>query len=335
MKRTLSKYVRAISRALRRKALIAAKDLLYSGFFKIAGPLIREFSRGGGTLFPRSLASTRSGGFLIIPEHYYFPLVNPSSLAAPLEAERNLPGVHFNLEEQREFLLGFSTVDEVIGFRWLDDSESDSSTFRLGNSAFEAGDAEVLHHMVRHLKPRRVIEVGSGHSSKIISRARQFNSLETGEKSEHLAIEPFEKAWLENLSDTQVLRTKVENVDPAQFEKLERNDLLFIDSSHIIRPQGDVLRLYLEVLPTLKPGVVVHIHDFFSPRDYPAEWLIEKGLLWNEQYLVEAMLSSSSRYEILLSLSALMSKDFSSLKAVCPYLETIHSPGSLYLRINA
>lgn len=123
-------------------------------------------------------------------------------------------------------------------------------------------------------------------------------------------------------------------MDPSVFGQLEAGDLLFIDSSHIIRPQGDVLWLYLEILPRLRSGVIVHIHDFFSPRDYPREWLVDKGLLWNEQYLVEALLSNTDRYKVLLSLNHLFHSNYEDLHSVCPHLTGLHNPGALYIAIT-
>ena len=85
-----------------------------------------------------------------------------------------------------------------------------------------------------------------------------------------------------------VIRQKVEGLGKAVFAELEKGDILFIDSSHIIRPQGDVLFEYLESLPSLNRGVIVHIHDIFSPKDYLKEWVTNEVRFWNEQYLLEA-----------------------------------------------
>ena len=83
-------------------------------------------------------------------------------------------------------------------------------------------------------------------------------------------------------------RQVVEAVEKSVFQQLEADDLLFIDSSHVIRPQGDVLCEFLEILPTLKKGVIVHLHDVFTPRDYPKAWVVDRVRMWNEQYLMEA-----------------------------------------------
>ena len=118
----------------------------------------------------------------------------------------------------------------------------------------------------------------------------------------------------------------------AVFSQLEANDILFIDSSHIIRPQGDVLFEYLELLPTLASGVTVHMHDIFSPRNYPAEWLKEEVRFWNEQYLLEAFLAHNADWEIVAALNYLQHAHPAKLKTVCPYLEGSGQPGSFYMR---
>ena len=294
------------------------------------------FAEGGGLRYPQALKSLRSRKIMIIPDHYYWPLINPDQLTRGLDEIRNLPGIRFALSEQRKFLRQITTVDEIRGLGWADAPSAKvqgEPKFSLGNGAFEAGDAEILHHVVRQLKPANVIEIGSGNSTKIVAQAIDMNRRETGFASNHSCVEPFEKPWLEQLPSVSVMREKIENLDPKIFRHMQAGDFLFIDSSHIIRPQGDVLFLYLEILPILPSGVVVHIHDFFSPSDYPEEWLVERRLLWNEQYLVEALISDTNRYKVLLSLNNLHRSHYQDLRSVCPHLTRQHNPGSLYISI--
>ena len=140
-------------------------------------------------------------------------------------------------------------------------------------------------------------------------------------------------AWLETL-DVTVIRNTLENCEIEIFDKLEANDLLFIDSSHIIRPQGDVLKEYLEIIPRLKSGVIIHVHDIFTPRDYLDEWIKENVWFWNEQYLLECLLSNTQRYEILAALNFLKHSNYSKLKKVCPYLDKNREPGSIYFKVK-
>jgi hypothetical protein len=103
----------------------------------------------------------------------------------------------------------------------------------------------------------------------------------------------------------ELIRDKVENTDKIIFNQLEENDILFIDSTHIIRPQSDVLFEYLEILPTIKSGVIVHVHDIFTPKDYPNEWIFDEHRLWNEQYLLEAFLIFNTEFKIIGALNYL------------------------------
>jgi hypothetical protein len=126
----------------------------------------------------------------------------------------------------------------------------------------------------------------------------------------------------------------VEEVDSGIFSDLGKNDMLFIDSSHVIRPQGDVVTEYLEILPILRSGVIVHVHDIFSPRDYPKEWIVDSMLLWNEQYLLEAFLTNNDRWSIMAALNLLKHREFDAIKRVCPYLTKDREPGSFYIQRN-
>ena len=210
---------------------------------------------------------------------------------------------------------------------------SDETEFYIENGAFESGDAEFLYSMLRFLKPRRLIEIGSGNSTKIARNALLQNALETGESCDHVCIEPYENPWLEQLG-IKIIREPVEMVGLDVFQGLEAGDMLFIDSTHMIRPQGDVLFEYLQLLPSLASGVYVHVHDIFSPRDYPDQWVRNNVMMWNEQYLLEATMGNQDRYEVVAGLNYLKHTEFDLLLGVCPYLTEEREPGSFYLRIR-
>ena len=162
-------------------------------------------------------------------------------------------------------------------------------------------------------------------------KAVKMNLLETGKPCRHICIEPYEMPWLEQAGVT-VIRLCVEDCDKAIFSELEENDLLFIDSSHVARPEGDVLYEYLELLPTLNKGVIVHIHDIFSPRDYAEDWLTEEIRMWDEQYILEAFLSCNSQWKVIAAVNMLHNDYYEELKAVCPFLERTHRPASFYIQ---
>jgi hypothetical protein len=187
--------------------------------------------------------------------------------------------------------------------------------------------------MIRYFKPKKFIEIGCGFSTMVATRAHQNNLKENPQAvCQHICIEPYEMPWLEKLN-VQVIRSKVELTDKAMFSSLNRNDILFIDSSHMIRPQGDVLFEFLEILPILQSGVIVHVHDVFTPRDYPKEWIIDKHSFWNEQYLLEAFLSHNSDFEIIGALNFLKHEFTREFAAACPASGAISDdePGSFWI----
>ena len=268
-------------------------------------------------------------GVLPVRRHYYEPFVHPDDLRKPLELQRNLPGIEWNIDGQREFLTELRYAAEIGDLTTPAASRTD---FRLNNGSFESGDAEYLYQLIRAKKPRRIIEIGSGHSTLIARRAALRNKEESGQyECDHVCIEPFEAPWLEQAGVT-VIRERVENVAAGLFAQLGTDDLLFIDSSHMIRPQGDVVTEYLEILPSLKPGVLVHVHDVFSPRDYLREWVVDRMWLWNEQYLLEAFLTHNDSWRVVGALNLLHHTHFEELRRVCPYLTRDREPGSFYIQ---
>ena len=202
----------------------------------------------------------------------------------------------------------------------------------MRNGLFESGDAEAWYQLLRHYKPRRVFEVGSGFSTLMAIQALARNRAEDPDyRCRHVCIEPYKMPWLEQ-TGVEIRRQRVEDVEGGFFSELEQGDVLFIDSSHIIRPNGDVLFEYLQLIPSLKPGVIVHIHDIFSPRNYPATWLRDEVRFWNEQYLLEGFLSHNRDWEILAALNYLHHEHYSDLAEVCPFLSPEREPGSFYIR---
>lgn len=176
----------------------------------------------------------------------------------------------------------------------LSDPSRNEVGYCYDNAWFSSPDAEVLYVIVRTFRPGTVVEVGSGYSTRVIRQAILDGGLDT----RLISIDPQPRAEVEGLAD-EVRRVPVEAVPMDLFRALRPNDILFIDSSHTIKPGGDVVFLYLRVIPSLAPGTLVHIHDVFIPWDYPKQWVVERRWEWNEQYLVHAMLTFSNVFEVL------------------------------------
>jgi hypothetical protein len=268
----------------------------------------------------------------LVRHHYYEPVIFPKDLREKdLRLPRQISGLELNETTQLRLVQQFKYRDELLGIPM---KKSGPSEFGYHNGSFEPGDAEFLYNMIRHFKPSRIIEVGSGNSTLIARLAIKENRKEKPDyRCEQTCIEPFEQPWLEGIG-VNVIREKVEVCPTPLFRSLRENDILFIDSSHIIRPQGDVLHQYLHLLGLLRPNVIVHVHDIFTPRDYPAEWLLRDRWMWNEQYLLEAFLSFNSCFEVISAVNWLAYAHREKLQDACPILmlEPWREPGSFWFR---
>ena len=310
------------------KAILSLLDIILLPFVFLSAIVFKIYRRFGPKRFPKNTFLLKKVGIYPLRNHYYEPRINYDAFDEELSEERFLPGLDLRVEDQIELLDKLNYQKDFKNFlsnKYEIDSEL---VFKFNNGMFETGDAEFLFNYIRYLKPLRVIEIGCGSSTKLISHALRLNNT----KSEHICIEPYEQPWLEKLGNIKIIRQPLEEINLKIFDKLDENDFLFIDSSHMIRPQGDVLREYLEVIPRLKAGVHIHVHDVFTPNDYPKAWLDEHMLFWNEQYILEALLHNQSSYEIVAGLNFLTKTYYDKLKKVCPYLTPKRQPGSFYFK---
>jgi len=269
-------------------------------------------------------------GVFPITDHYYEPLVvDKNNFRKSLRENRFLPGIDWNIPGQLSLLKTFNYKLDLLKISDLPASRLNYS-FNLG--PFLSGDSEVLFNIIRSLKPKKIIEIGCGHSTLMMRHAVDFNTRENEDyECEHVCIEPYENNWLESL-EVEVFRKKVEDCNIDMFKSLQANDILFIDSSHMIRPHGDVLFEFLEILPSLNPGVIIHFHDIFSPKDYLNEWIKDGVVFWNEQYLLEAFLSCNKSFEIIAAVNYLKHNFYGELASTCPMLTEDREPGSFWLR---
>ncbi len=170
----------------------------------------------------------------------------------------------------------------------LKDPARNQTGYQLGNGYYDSPDADALYLMIRRFKPKRVIEVGCGNSTRVTRQAILDGGLDT----QITAIDPYPRADIAHAVDA-FEQKRLEEVDPALFEKLEAGDVLFIDSSHVVRMSNDVAHLFCRIIPTLKPGVVIHVHDVFLPYEYPKRFFYDcPG--WGEQYMLHALLQSGA-----------------------------------------
>jgi predicted O-methyltransferase YrrM len=312
-----------------RALLLPILDALLSPLVFLEAWSLKHIRQVGMRKLPKCKKALLRAGAFPIRNHYYEPQFDYRKIRQPFSQERPLPGINWNVEGQLEMLETFSFSNELTD---LGQEPADPLDYRLQNILFGPGDAEYWYQLIRLKKPRRIFEIGSGNSTLIAMKALNKNRQENPEYScKHICIEPYERPWLEK-AGAVVVRRKVEDIGVDFFSELQENDLLFIDSSHVIRPQGDVLFEYLELLPTLNKGVIVQIHDIFSPRNYRKEFIVDNITFWNEQYLLEGFLSENASWEIVGALNYLYCDHWEKLKSVAPFLTPASQPSSFYIR---
>ena len=264
-------------------------------------------------------------GVFPITDNYYEPYVGKHRV----EKNRLLTGIELKIEEQLVLLEKFNFNDELLA---LNNLPKNPLIFSFFKGPFRSGDAEICYNVVRFFQPSQIVEIGCGHSSMLMQHAIAKNQeINSNYSCNHICIEPFEAAYLKDLNVDHVKKSVTE-MDLGIFKSLNAGDILFIDSSHIIRAGGDVLFEYLTILPVLKSGVLIHVHDIFTPNHYLKQWTADGVNFWNEQYLLEAFLSCNPNFEILLSVNFLKNSHYKALKNVCPILEEDREPGSFWMR---
>jgi hypothetical protein len=268
---------------------------------------------------------SRIGVFPII-DHYYDPLFQEKYLYKSCDEPRPL-NLRWDDKNQLKWLLELDYSLEVLQIPL-----QANQGFYYNNSSFGSGDAEYWYSMIRRCKPRRIIEVGCGFSTHLAQLAIKKNKLEDDTiECEHICIEPYERPWLEQIG-VKVYRQRLELLELNLFDTLNASDILFIDSSHVIRPQGDVIAYFLYILPRLKSGVIVHFHDIFTPFDYPRYWIVDEVRIFGEQYMLEVFLSKNDEWEIIGALNYLKHFHYHELNKVCPVMTVDREPGSFYIR---
>jgi hypothetical protein len=320
---------RARVKRLLERYVIPALDLLLAPATVAAALLMKALRRTGVWRLPVSRAIFDRVGVFPIRDHYYEPFFHPRHLRVASEVERELPGIDFDVAVQLDILDSLRYEADLASLPRI----APPGTFAYDNPNFGAGDSEFLYGMVRRFRPTRILEIGSGYSTLMMLEAVSANRAADPEyRCSITCVEPYEMEWLDRLEGVEVLRQTAETLDAACVRALQPNDILFIDSSHVVRPQGDVVHEYLRLLPAVPPGVLVHLHDIFTPRDYPRAWLVDEARLWTEQYLFEAFMTFNRRFRIVGALNYLAHRHPERLAARFPmFRERRGDPGSMWL----
>lgn len=235
------------------------------------------------------------------PGHFYSPIPDILEIRknAGLLFDQSiecLPGINLNAACQLRLLGEFANLAGSIPFS---DHKSGRLRYYFDNPYFSYGDGIILYSIIRHFKPRNIVEVGSGYSSAAMM---DINDLFFDRQINFEFIEPYPGRLLkllarEDLKRCRLETTMLQNVPLSIFDALGENDVLFIDSSHVGKAGSDVLHILFRILPRLKRGVLVHFHDILWPFEYPQTW-IEEGRAWNEAYFLRAFLLNNTDWEM-------------------------------------
>lgn len=256
-------------------------------------------------------------GIHILPVHYYSPVPNILELNRTKDIwakKSDLPAIFIDLKEQSQNLKNICLPYQR---EYLGNKIYKEGVMKLYGPGYGYIEAQALHGVIRHYKPKKIIEVGSGVSTYCMLNALDMNEKETGTSTLLSCIEPFPSDILKKTTKINLISKKVQTVLFDLFLELEANDLLFIDSSHTVKPGGDVNYIILEVIPRLKTGVIVHFHDIYLPYDYQRD-VLQTFLHCSETSLLHALLINNNKIKIVFSESILHYDRKDILKEVFP-----------------
>lgn len=251
----------------------------------------------------RSLAARAGLATWVPPGHFYSPLVDPVEITKRRARvfDRDTPPAGIDLSVDAQIALVQRLAAHYPKLPFVGAARA-GLRYRLDNPTFGPGDAAVYGCLLMDLRPRRLVEFGTGYSSCV---ALDVDEHALGGTLDCTFVDPFPEAFRKlhgNIDPARhrVLKSAAQDVDPALIDALEPGDILFIDSTHVSKTGGDVNFHLFTLLPRLKPGVVVQFHDIFYPFEYPEDWLFAENRSWNEAYVLRAFLTDNPNYRILL-----------------------------------
>lgn len=267
------------------------------------------------------------------PGHYHSPIPDPGDLIQRQDRiwalREELTGVDMRVSAQLDLLERLRP--QVASIDYPVEAPAASDCYFYGNGMFQVLDAEFLYGALCLWQPRRVVEVGSGYSSLVMA---DVNRRLFGNAIDITCVEPYPRDFLRSGVDgiTRLVPSRLEETDPALFAQLEAGDLLFIDSSHVSKAGSDVNYLFFEILPRLKRGVHVHLHDIFLPDEYPKAWVLDEERSWTEQYLLHAFLMNNPQWRVNWMAHYMLSRHRAAVSSVFPRCPALGAGGSFWMQ---
>jgi hypothetical protein len=281
--------------------------------------------RPGALMDSENFRRLQKAGYTAQSLGFYSSIPDLASLSVDDPDPSECPGIDFSPGNHLRYLRDvFPGLREE--YRALGESRSDASRFALDNHSFRGIDPLIYYGMIRAHKPEQIIEIGVGNSTLLALEAIGVNG-----HGHITGVDPYQTIVELSGPSITLVNRKLESLDVKMFESLGPNDILFIDSSHVIRTGGDVQFLFGEVLSRLRSGVLVHFHDIYLPFDYPRELLTERLVFWTEQYLLQAYLMENSHIEVLFGSRYALHKFADATRAAFPAALEL-SGGSFWIK---
>jgi predicted O-methyltransferase YrrM len=232
-----------------------------------------------------------------------------------------MPGIHADVDEQVEIMRRMCMPYQA---EYAGNKVHNENIKARSGPGYGYIESQCLHGVLRALKPANIVEIGSGDSTQCMLVASDMNQKEGGRASRITCVEPYPKDKLRATKGINLIEKLAQEVPLEVFTSLGEGDFIFIDSSHVVQAGSDVNYLYLEVLPRLRPGVIIHIHDIFLPFDYQRN-MLKTVFFWNENSLLRALLTHNAHLRILFCMSHIFHDRPEAMKGVFP--EFVKSPG--------
>lgn len=280
---------------------------------RITARFVALILRKGAIYDPENFRLWENHGYHITPTHFYCPIPDTRELEKVYPNRKETPGIDYRPEFQLR-LLSEKLSQFSAEYNSFPISSTEENQFYLDNDAFGGVDPHVYYSMIRCFQPRLIIEIGSGYSTLLGVQASQANGT-----TQLRFVDPWPRKFIaKGAISAEHIRLRVEELEHGFFQELQENDILFIDSSHVIRTGGDVTYLFLQVLPRLASGVIVHVHDVYLPFDYPKKLVVEQHMFWTEQYLLQAYLIENRNAEVMFGSNYMAHEYPEALKASFP-----------------
>jgi hypothetical protein len=269
-------------------------DRAQRGAHRVIAHIVAKALRTGAVYDAENFQLWEQHGYHVTPVHFYYPIPDTRELRTRYPVQAPTAGIDLRVEGQRA-LLRDALAPYQPELAEIATRKHPLPRFSMSNDAFSGIDPYVYYALIRHFRPSTVLEIGSGFSTLLADEA----VARTG-SGRVVCVDPWPRDFIaHHTGGISRIAARVEDTEMSMFTDLQENDILFVDSSHVLRTGGDVTHIVLNVLPRLRPGVLVHFHDIYLPDEYPFDLIVNRLQFWTEQYLLHAYICENDHIEVI------------------------------------